>query len=201
MRNEFTLQGFIVFENLTDRRGSIMIKPGNFQESVDAPMLLLTGNVLNQYKDEKFRKGQYVKATIKIQSYVNDVQNADGSIGKRYHQEAFVQKLEKVDPIPGDFDELTEYPTPVNEGVLEGELINIFRLSANMLRMTILVTTDNRPSYVACYRNLPNTQRVMDKLRVGDQLHLECHLTNQEKEHNGQMTHYQDVMIDRISIM
>ena len=73
MKNEFVLQGFIVFENLTETRGSIMIKPGGFQDTVDAPMVLLTGDVFQQYKDEQFRKGLYVKATIKIQSYVNDV--------------------------------------------------------------------------------------------------------------------------------
>lgn len=59
-------------------------------------MVLLTGDVFQQYKDEQFRKGLYVKATIKIQSYVNDVRNEDGSTGKRYHQESFVQTLEKV---------------------------------------------------------------------------------------------------------
>ena len=83
MKNEFVLQGFIVFENLAETRGNIMIKPGGFQDTVDAPMVLLTGNVFQQYKDGQFRKGLYVKATIKIQSYVNDVRNEDGSTGKR----------------------------------------------------------------------------------------------------------------------
>lgn len=201
MKNEFVLQGFIVFENLAETRGNIMIKPGGFQDTVDAPMVLLTGNVFQQYKDGQFRKGLYVKATIKIQSYVNDVRNEDGSTGKRYHQESFVQTLERVDPIPGDFDELSRFPNPINRGVLEGELVNIYRLSGNIVRMTILTIIDDRRSYVTCYRNMPNAQRVVDKLRVGDQLHLECYLTNQQKEHDGKIVHYQDVMIDRITIM
>lgn len=158
-------------------------------------MVLLTGDVFQQYKDEQFRKGLYVKATIKIQSYVNDVKNEDGSTGKRYHQESFVQTLERVAPIPGDFDELSRFPRPINRGVLEGELVNIYRLSGNIVRMTILTITDERRSYVTCYRNMPNAQRVVDKLRVGDQLHLECYLTNQQKEHDGKIVHYQDVMI------
>ena len=61
--------------------------------------------------------------------------------------------------------------------------------------MTILTITDERRSYVTCYRNMPNAQRVVDKLRVGDQVPLECDLTNQQKEHDGKRVHYQDVMI------
>lgn len=203
MRNEFTLQGFIVYESLSDRRGSIMVKPGREQDTVEAPMLILIGDALHKYQEEGFHTGQYVKVTAKIQSYVHNVRNRDGSYSdeKRYHQEAYVQDIVIVDPIPGDFDELSRVPDPMNQGIIEGELLNLYRLSPGIIRMTILTITDNRRSYITCYRNQPNAQRVMDKLRVGDQLHLECYLTNQQKEHNGVMEHYQDVMIDRISIL
>lgn len=203
MRNEFTLQGFIVYDSLSDRRGSIMIKPGGYQDTVEAPMLILIRDMLHKYQEKGFHTGQFVKVTAKIQSYVHNVKNRDGSYSneKRYHQEAYVQDIVALDPVPGDFDEPSRFPEPMNRGILEGELLNIYRLSPTIIRMTVLTITDDRRSYVTCYRNQPNAQRVMDKLRVGDQLHLKCYLTNQQKEHNGVMEHYQDVMIDRISIV
>lgn len=199
MKNDFKLRGFVVHENVNEKRAFLLVRPGYWSRKIDSVMVLLFGDVLESMKEQNIEKYSYVEIAYNVQSRKTEVLD-NGSRSVRYSQIPIAESIKKVEQTPlGDFDEPGGYP--LNEGVLEGELINIYRLAENVLRITIKTIKNDRISFVQCYRVKSNTQNILDRLKKGQIVHAECIVRNKKREKDGDIQYHQDVEIQRITIL
>lgn len=193
-RNDVILQGYVVFCKELLNSTVLMIKTGYHYEDAtktNAPRVLLNGERLEQMKAQGIRVGSYVKIKANVQSTRKTLE--DGT--HQYSQIPFVEEIELIDRLPGDFGRPGRYPDPINECILDGEITNIHQLAENVLRITVRTIKNGHLSYVQCYRTKPGTEKVLEKLSVGDRVHMECFIKSKKKNRNGQLIPYHDVTV------
>lgn len=195
MENKFIMRGYIVHDDTTEKRSYILVKPGDIKDkNVESALLVLTTDSLKRKMDLKLKPGDYIEAIFNVQSrrYLDE----EGK--KQYTQSLMVDSIRISKKVDGDFGRKERYPAAKNEGIVEGELLDFYKISQKCLRLSIQTMKNGRPSIVQCYRIKPRAKELLKDLKVGNIVRCKCHIQNRRVEVHGQRKKYQDVVIDKI---
>lgn len=161
--NEVIIRGHIVHIYEAPKATIITISTGKFGDVVNYPKVILFGELREAAK--KYQVHDNIKVTCNIQSSRREKDN----------KEFFSQALfaESIEDAPKELEEEfgikgSKPAPPINDVKIAGEVQDIFTPRKNLVKLVVRTRKNNRISFVKVSYYTKDVGKVMDEIRVRD---------------------------------
>lgn len=188
--NDIIIRGFIVYKHETEKATTVVISTGKANKLPNYPKVVCFNE--NAKKLKNYSKGDNVTIYANMQSTQRKTE--DGNI---YSQTLFADDvIETPKLLKEDFGvDGNKYAPPLNEVKLAGIVHGIYSPSKNIVKLIIRVVKNRRTSFIAVTYFTRSVGKVMETIRVRDNVCVVGNIQTTKKVKGDEVTHYENIIV------
>ncbi len=192
--NEVILKGFIVHKYEAAKATILTIATNKgYSSPPDYPKVVCFDESREKAKD--FNKGDNITVIGNVQS--SKRRRKDNPKITFYSQSIFAEDImESQNVLEAEFGvEGESYGDPLNQGKFAGTVTQISSPVEGLIRLTVKTIKNNRVSFVAMTFFTQEVGKVLENIRVNDNVCALASIQTRKKKSKGEVRHYENVVV------